>query len=165
MPQYFRTIVIPEESKKAVSVKDGMVVVDRELVADIIIHDSDDDDVVLDEMTSVDFSGIRSRMTVCKGFSAPYPLPGIVVMLLSLVGIKVDPAVVAVLAALYAEGGFSEYGREECDKMYLNTVLAGSPWIFRTLFYGILLMLIGNDYKWNNDSDETTVATLMPVWN
>jgi hypothetical protein len=163
MSQYFRTIVIPEESRKAVSVKDGMVVVDKDLVADIVIHDEDDE--ITDEMTSIDFSGVRSRMTICKGFRASYPLPGIVVLLLSLIGVKFDPASIAVLAAMYEEGGFSEYGREECDKMYLNTLLNGSNWIVRTLFYGILLMLIGNDYKWNNDSDETTVATLMPIWN
>lgn len=163
MSQYFRTIVIPEESRKAVSVKDGMVVVDKDLVADIVIHDEDDE--ITDEMTSIDFSGVRSRMTICKGFRASYPLPGIVVLLLSLIGVKFDPASIAVLAAMYEEGGFSEYGREECDKMYLNTLLNGSNWIIRTLFYGILLMLIGNDYKWNNDSDETTVATLMPIWN
>ena len=163
MSQYFRTIIIPEESRKAVSVKNGMVVVDKDLVADIVIHDEDDE--ITDEMTSIDFSGVRSRMTICKGFRASYPLPSIVVLLLSLIGVKFDPASIAVLAAMYEEGGFSEYGREECDKMYLNTLLNGSNWIIRTLFYGILLMLIGNDYKWNNDSDETTVATLMPIWN
>ena len=163
MSQYFRTIVVPEESRKAVSVKDGMVVVEKDLVAEIVIHDEDDD--ISDEMTSIDFSGVRSRMTVCKGFRASYPLPGVVIMFLSMFGVKVDPVSVAVLAALYAEGGFSEYGREECDKMFLNTLLNGSPWILRTLFYGILLMLIGTDYKWDNDNDETTVATLMPIWN
>lgn len=145
------------------SVKNGMVVVEKDLVADIVIHDEDDE--ITDEMTSIDFSGVRSRMTICKGFRASYPLPGIVVLLLSLIGIKFDPAAIAVLAAMYEEGGFSEYGREECDKMYLNTLLTGSNWIVRTLFYGTLLMLLGNDYKWNNDSDETTVATLMPIWN
>lgn len=163
MSQYFRTIVIPEESRKAVSVKDGKVVVDKDFVADIVIHDEDDE--ITDEMTSIDFSGVRSRITICKGFRASYPLPGIVVLLLSLIGVKFDPAAIVVLAAMYEEGGFSEYGREECDKMYLNTLLNGSNWIVRTFFYGILLMLIGNDYRWNNDSDETTVATLMPIWN
>ena len=105
-------------------------------------------------------------MTIHKGFTATYPLPHIVAKVLKLIGVKLDPAATIVLAALYEESGFNEYGREECDKMYLNTVLQSvKNGVVRAVIYDVLMTLIGNNYKWNNTSDQITVATMEPIWN
>jgi hypothetical protein len=70
------------------------------------------------------------------------------------------------LAALYTESGFNDYSREECDKMFLNTLLQPvTNSIAKAIIYDILMMVIGNNYVWNNSSDKTVVATLEPIWN
>ena len=164
MSQYIRTIIIPDKYKHAAVEQDGVCKLKDKLVADIVILNGDVDDDV-DEMTSMDFTSVRSRLTIKKGFAAKHPLPKFVIYLLELIGIKLDPCVTLALAALYEETGFNDYSREECDKMYINTVLQTvKNGLVRSVLHDILMAVVGNDYKWNNTSDQTSVATLEPIW-
>ena len=165
MSQYYRTIVVPKENKSAVVTHGSEMELVKDLVADIVIREDmseDDDDEAL---SSLDFTGVRTRMTVKKGFTYTDPFHPVIITILSMLGIKLDGAYTAILAALYEETGFDEYSREECDRLYLNTILQGKGWLLHTVLYGILLMLIGNNYKWRNDKEEVTVATMTPIWN
>lgn len=166
MSQYFRTIVFPDKSCHNVLVDGGKVHVMDKFNADIVISsDTVDDECDDDRLTSMDFCSSRSRMTIHSGFECSSPFPVYIMVLLTFLGITLDPAHVVVLAALYEEGGFNEYGREECDRLYLNTVLQGSNWFVRNILYGFLLMFVGTSYKWKYDTDEITVATMEPIWN
>lgn len=165
MSQYIRNIVVDEKNRKAIVKKDGKLVLTKDFVAEIVVLNGDVDDDT-EDLTSIDFTSVRSRVTIHKGFKATYPLPHIVAKVLKLIGVKLDPAATIVLAALYEESGFNEYGREECDKMYLNTVLQSvKNGVVRAVIYDVLMTLIGNNYKWNNTSDQITVATMEPIWN
>ena len=164
MSQYIRTFVIPD-SKDVVTEKNGQFVLKDDLVAEVVILNSDVDDYT-EEMTSMDFTSVRSRITVHKGFAARHPLPKFVMLILSLLGISIDPRYMILLAALYEETGFNEYSREECDKLFLNTVLEPiHNQILHCIVYELLLIVVGNNYAWNNASDQITVATLEPIWN
>ena len=164
MSQYIRTIVIPE-NKNVVSEKNGKYVLTDDLVAEVVILNSDVDDYT-EEMTSMDFTSARSRITINKGFAAEHPLPKFALLILSMLGIHIDPRLTIVLAALYEETGFNEYSREECDKLFLNTVLEPiSNQLLHFIVYELLLIVVGNNYSWNNSSDQITVATLEPIWN
>jgi hypothetical protein len=98
MSQYIRTFVIPD-SKDVVAEKNGQYVLKDDLVAEVVILNSDVDDYT-DEMTSMDFTSVRSRITVHKGFAASHPLPKFAMLLLSLLGIRIDPRYIILLAAL-----------------------------------------------------------------
>ena len=164
MSQYIRTFVIPD-SKDVVAEKNGQYVLKDDLVAEVVILNSDVDDYT-EEMTSMDFTSVRSRITVHKGFAANHPLPRFAMLLLSLLGISIDPRYIILLAALYEETGFNEYSREECDKLFLNTVLEPiHNQLLHFIVYELLLIVVGNNYAWNNSSDQITVATLEPIWN
>lgn len=164
MSQYIRTIVIPD-SKDVVAEKNGQYVLTDDLVAEVVILNSDVDDYT-DEMTSMDFTSVRSRITVHKGFAASHPLPTFALLLLNLLGIRIDPRFTILLAALYEETGFNEYSREECDKLFLNTVLEPiHNQLLHFIVYELLLIVVGNNYAWNNASDQITVATFEPIWN
>lgn len=164
MSQYIRTFVIPD-SKDVVTEKNGQFVLKDDLVAEVVILNSDVDDYT-EEMTSMDFTSVRSRITVHKGFAARHPLPKFAMLILSLLGISIDPRYMILLAALYEETGFNEYSREECDKLFLNTVLEPiHNQILHCIVYELLLIVVGNNYAWNNSSDQITVATLEPIWN
>lgn len=164
MSQYIRTFVIPD-SKDVVTEKNGQYVLKDDLVAEVVILNSDVDDYT-EEMTSMDFTSVRSRITVHKGFAASHPLPKFAMLLLSLLGICIDPRYIILLAALYEETGFNEYSREECDKLFLNTVLEPiHNQLLHFIVYELLLIVVGNNYAWNNSSDQITVATLEPIWN
>ena len=164
MSQYIRTFVIPD-SKDVVAEKNGQYVLKDDLVAEVVILNSDVDDDT-EEMTSMDFTSVRSRITVHKGFAACHPLPKFAMLMLSFLGISIDPRYIILLAALYEETGFDEYSREECDKLFLNTVLDPiHNQILHFIVYELLLIVVGNNYAWNTASDQITVATIEPIWN
>jgi hypothetical protein len=164
MSQYIRTFVIPDD-KDVVAEQNGQYLLKDNLVAEVVILNSDVDDYT-DEMTSMDFTSVRSRITVHKGFAAEHPLPTFAVLILNLLGIRIDPRFTILLAALYEETGFNEYSREECDKLFLNTVLEPiHNQLLHFIVYELLLIVVGNNYAWNNNSDQITVATLEPIWN
>lgn len=165
MSQYIRIISIPDQYQNVAIEKNGLCCLQKSLSADILILNQDIDDDI-DSMTSMDFTSVRNRLTIKKGFSAKHPLPNVVAWLLNKLGIYVDPCTTIVLAALYAESGFNDYSREECDKLYLNTLLQPITNRFvKAIVYDLLMTVIGNNYVWNNSSDKTSVATLEPIWN
>lgn len=166
MSQYIRTIVIPEQYKNVAVERDGVCKLTDTLVAEIVILNEDADDDTDDVLTSMDFTSVRSRMTIKSGFSARHPIPNFVIRFLELIGIKLDPCASLVLAALYEETGFNDYSREECDKMYLNTILQTvKNGIVKTVLQDLLMTVVGNSYQWNNTSDQISVATLEPIWS
>lgn len=138
----------------------------KDIDANIVVReDSIDDALDEDAISSIDFTGIKNQITIMKGLSAASPLPWYALFVLSFLGITINPLYNIVLTALYVESGFNEYSREECDRMYLNTVLApiGST-ILKYILTGLLMVVIGNNYKWDNTTDRTSVATMQPIW-
>lgn len=167
MSQYFRKIVISDKTKNVAVKSNGKIKLTGDLVADIVSVNTDSGDgYESDELSRIDFIGCRNRITVKSGFTCMWPVPKFVSCILKIFGVRLDLGYCAILAALYEESGFSDFGREECDKMFINTILMGvNNTIVKTLLYDLLILFIGNNYSWNHMSEETTVATIEPIWN
>lgn len=165
MSQYRRTIVIDEKNRAVVEEIGGRIKLKDDLVAEVIVSNCDLDDST-DCFTSLDFTSWRSRVTIKKDFTAIHPFSPWVLRILKILGIKLDPAISIVVAAMYEESGFNEFSREECDKMFLNTVLQqiGNGFV-RAVVYDVLMMVVGNNYRWNSSSEQISVANLEPIWN
>ena len=126
-----------------------------------------DDENLDDEeaMYRTDFTGFKNHMSVHSGYNGKRAIPKFAGVLLSMFGANLSVCYDVALGALYEESGFDTYSREECDSMYVNSVLRPiKSQLLRGILAGIVMPLVGNGMRWNNSSEQTSVATLQPQW-
>jgi hypothetical protein len=143
----------------------GTVAMKGSLELDIVFVPDNNDDLDNDSLSRVDFTGFKSHMSVNSGFSCCKALPKFARFFLSLFGAKPCNVYDVALGALYEESGFDTYSREECDSMYVNSILKPvKSNLLRGILAGMIMPLVGNKLRWNNSSEQTSVATLQPLW-
>ena len=167
MSEFYRLLDI-EPTDFACKPRDGRFFLNGSMDVNILLvpDDIDPDEARdgFDELVEGS-TGYKNRMTVHSGFETDQCLPKTLKILLSLFGADCDPTYDVALGALYSESGFDNYSREDCDNMYVNTVLAPvRNGFLRGFLKGIVMPFVGNRLVWDNSSEQTSVATLHPMW-
>ena len=164
MSEYYRFFDI-HPTDHFIKKEHGNLSLNGSLELDIVFVPDADNLEDYEAMYRTDFTGFKNHMSVHSGYRGFRAVPKFAGMLLSMFGADLSVCYDVALGALYEESGFDTYSREECDSMYVNSVLRPvKNRVLRGVLGGIVMPLVGNRMRWNNSSEQTSVATLQPQW-